>query len=871
MAMKTILEPPVALTGALPESMDILLAPAEDTLARLASSSNGLSAEEVTKRQAIYGSNTVETKKKHSVVVDFLSGFKNPMMLVLICVAIIFGLTDDPTDMSIIIAILIMSVFLEFIQEYRAGKAVEALQKGFKVTSIAIRDGTRVEVNIADYVPGDIIVLSAGEIVAGDARIISAKDLFAQQSALTGESIPIEKQAGTITAEEASAISGWTNFLFMGSSIISGTGTAVIVRTGAETEYGKILERAMERKPVTEFDTSLKRFSIFLLRITILLVGFVFVVNALFNRGIIYSLLFAISLAIGITPDLLPMIVSVNLSKAAVRMARKKVIVKRLNSIQNFGSMDVLCTDKTGTLTENRIEMVLHVDINGNDNDQVYHFSYLNSMFETGLKSPLDEAIMNYKDNVHVPVNEYEKVDEIPFDFQRKRVSIIVKHKGGHLDMLTKGQFEEIDRICDSYELDEVVQPLDRVTRQAIEQTYIDLSAKGFRVLGVAYKEYVEERTNFDIKDEEGLIFIGFIAFLDPPKRSTVAAVNTLRANGITLKIVTGDSELVTKKICDDLGIPVTGIVLGNDVTNLSVDELARVVETANIFAKVTPSQKEKVIMALRKNGHVVGFMGDGINDTPPMKAADVSISVENAVDVAKETADIILLEQDLGVLGDGVLEGRTTFANTEKYMFYTISSNFGTMFSASAGSVFIPFLPMQPVQVLLNNLINDITLLPLPLDNVDVEYIQKPRKLNISFIGWFMVAFGPLSSIFDICMFIIMFKFFSPVGPGGQLIALNVSRFQTAFFVETLSCQLVIILAIRTRHVPFFARRPNKWLFVNILILLTFTLVIPSTPLGAIFGFSPLPPVVYGYIVIFWGIYFLIVEITKIFFYRRF
>ncbi len=851
-------------------SEEILCSPISDLLHLLATTENGLTSDEANVRIERYGRNEIAKKKRRSILVEFISYFKNPLIIILLGAGTISGILSDITDMIIIFVIVIMSVALDFIQEFRAGKAAAALNKRIQTTTTVSRDGAKKELPLSEVVLGDIITLSAGEIVPADARLLVAKDLFSHQGAMTGESIPMEKFAGPLKPATIDTITNWTNFLFMGSSILSGTGTAVIVKTGALTEYGKIIKRIGEKKVETEFESSIRKFGAFLLKVTMVLVSFVFLVNAFLDRNILDSFLFAVSLSIGLTPDLLPMIISINLSKSAQTMAKKRVIVKRLNSIQNFGSMDVLCTDKTGTLTENQIAVILHIDINGRTNDKAFHYSYLNSYFQTGMKSPLDDAILNFHDRVHVKVEDYKKFDEIPFDFTRKRISIVA-FQGTVLWMFTKGAPDDIEKICSYYEIDGKVAPLDDSARFTIKNTFERLSAEGYRLLAIAYKQDLERKENFDIKDEKGEILCGFVAFLDPPKASTKEAIDQLKDRGVSLKILTGDNELVTQKVCSVLGISIQGILLGSDVLHLSDEELSRVVDRNNIFARVTPAQKERIILAFKHSGHVVGFMGDGINDTPSMKAADVSISVENAVDVAKETADIILLEKDLRVLSEGVLEGRTTFGNTEKYMKYSISSNFGTMFSAAAGSLFVPFLPMLPTQVLLNNLLNDIAQVPLPMDRVDQEYVVKPKRLSIPFISRFMVIFGPLSSIFDIAMFITMLVLFTPFNPNGSLNDFNISQFQTAFFVETLSCQLIILFIIRTRRVPFWRSKPNPVFACFILLILAVALTIPYTPLGPAFGFVPLDPIVFAFLSLFWISYIVIVEIVKHFFYRRY
>ncbi|MGB9854694.1 MAG: magnesium-translocating P-type ATPase, partial [Candidatus Bathyarchaeales archaeon] len=698
--------------------------------------------------------------------------------------------------------------------------------------------------------------LSAGDIVPADARIISAKDLFVNQSALTGESFPVEKTAAPPKSREAS-ITEWNNYLFMGTSVVSGTATAVVVKTGSLTEYGKIAKRLVVRAPETEFERGIRGFGFLIMEITFLLVLFVFFINALYKRDVLESLLFAVALAVGLTPELLPMIISVNLSKGALAMSKKGVIVKRLASIQNFGSMDVLCTDKTGTLTENRIKLVLHVNINGEDDEKVLLYSYLNSYHQTGLKSPLDEAILRYKD---IDVRDYQKIDEIPFDFLRKRLSIVVEHENQRF-MITKGAPEEVVKICSYYEIGDVIADITGEARRKIEQKYLELSADGFRVLGVAYKRIREEKPVYAAGDEKELVFLGFIAFLDPPKETAKESLQFLSKAGVEVKILTGDNELVTRKVCEHLGFEIKGIVLGSEIAQMHDDALARVVEEANVFCRVTPAQKDRIIHALRNNGHVVGFLGDGINDAPSLRSADVGISVDNAVDVAKESADIILLQNDLTVLHDGVLEGRKTFGNTMKYIMMGTSSNFGNMFSVAGASLFLPFLPMLPTQILLNNLLYDFSQSTIPTDNVDQEYIEKPKRWDTSFIKRFMVFLGPISSIFDFLTFFIMLIFFNATEP----------LFQTAWFIESLSTQTLVIFVIRTKKSPFYKSKSSRLLLLSSIAIVTFALILPFTPLGAIFKFVA-PP--YTFFFVLAGLiaaYLVLVEAVKKWFYKRY
>ncbi|MBS7606768.1 magnesium-translocating P-type ATPase [Candidatus Bathyarchaeota archaeon] len=597
--------------------------------------------------------------------------------------------------------------------------------------------------------------------------------------------------------------------------------------------------------------------SYMIMETTFLLVLFIFFINALYKRDVLESLLFSVSLAVGLTPELLPMIISINLSKGAIDMARKKVIIKRLASIQNFGSMDVLCTDKTGTLTENRIRLIFHVDIDGKESGKVLLYSYLNSYYQTGLRSPLNEAVLAYKS---IDITGYMKIDEIPFDFIRKRLSIVVEHENQRY-MITKGAPEEILKICSFYELDEVISDLTNETRRKIERKYLELSAEGYRVLGVAYKRLREYKPVYSVSDESEMIFLGFIGFLDPPKETAREAIRLLREVGMELKILTGDNELVTRKVCEHLGFEIKGILLGSEIEHMHDDALARAVEEVNVFCRVTPAQKNRIISALRANGHVVGFLGDGINDAPSLKNADVGISVDNAVDVAKEAADIILLENDLTILHDGVLEGRKTFGNAMKYILMAVSSNFGNMFSVAIGSLFLPFLPMLPIQILLNNLLYDLTQTSVPLDDVDREYLEKPRRWDIFFVRRFMVVFGPISSLFDFLTYFMMLLAFKAAEP----------LFQTAWFLESLLTQTLVVFIIRTRLSPFYRSRPSKALIFTSASVIIFALVLPYTWLGTVFRFVQPPIEFYLALAAIIGAYLALVETAKSWFYRRY
>ena len=840
----------------LPSTEEILTLPIEELLKRLNTSLAGLSSEDVEKRLKVFGYNELVRKKKRAAVVDFLLHFKSPLVIILLIAGLISGFFGEVANTVIIFSIVVFSIVLDFYQESKAERAAEMLKQKVVTTATVLRDGVKREVRLNEIVPGDIIYLSAGDIVPADARVIAAKDLFVNQSALTGESFPVEKTAQPLKSFDPS-ITEWSNYLFMGTSVVSGTATAVIVKTGNLTEYGRIAKRLVEREAETEFQRGIRNFGYMIMQVTFLLVIFVFFINALYMRSVLDSLLFAVALAVGLTPELLPMIISVNLSKGAVSMAKKGVIVKRLAAIQDFGSMDVLCTDKTGTLTENKIRLILHVDLNGEENEKVLLYSYLNSYFQTGLKSPLDEAILNFRD---IDVKDYRKIDEVPFDFVRKRLSVVVEHQNQRF-MITKGAPEEVVKVCAYYEIRDLIISITDEIRKKIEQKYVELSSEGYRVLAVTYRRIIEEKPVYTANDEKEMVFLGFVAFLDPPKETAREAIQLLKNANIELKILTGDNELVTRKVCEQLGFDIKGIVTGSEVAQMHDDALARVVEEANVFCRVTPVQKDRIINALRSNGHVVGFLGDGINDAPSLKTADVGISVNNAVDVAKESADIILLQNDLKVLHDGVLEGRKTFGNTMKYIMMGVSSNFGNMFSVAGASLFLPFLPMLPIQILLNNLLYDFSQSTIPTDEVDQEYIEKPKRLDIRFIRRFMIFLGPVSSIFDFLTFFVMLFIFKASEP----------LFQTAWFIESLTSQTLVIFVIRTKRSPFWKSKPSKLLLLSSVAIITFAFMLPYTPLGEIFKFAKLPTTFYIALATILGAYITLAEIVKSWFYKRY
>jgi Mg2+-importing ATPase len=848
---------------------EALTLPAIEVLSRLGTSPQGLSSEEATGRLDVYGTNELARKQKRAGIISLLLHFKSPLIIILLIAASIAGALGDLSDFSIIFVIVIISVSIDHYQESKAENAAELLKEKVSTTATLFRDNKKQEIKLSQIVPGDIVSLSAGDIAPADARIISAKDFFINQSSLTGESFPVEKNSNPITFLDLSSasITEWNNYLFMGTSVVSGSANAVVVKTGGMTEYGKIAKKLVAKPPETEFERGIKGFSYLVMQITFILIIFVFLVNALFRHGLVESLLFAAALAVGLTPELLPMIITMNLSRGAINMSRKGVIVKHLPSIENFGSMNVLCTDKTGTLTENQITLVLHVDWEGHDDDKVLLYSYLNSYYQTGLKSPLDEAILVYKETAIVG---FQKIDEVPFDFVRRRVSVIVE-KDKQRFLIAKGAPEEILKVSDYCEIGGMVYDISEDLRKKIEQKYFDLSSEGLRVLGVAYKKLREEKTTYSVNEENSTVFLGFVAFLDPPKQTAKESLSLLAKEGIELKILTGDNELVTRKICEQLGFEIKGVVLGADIAQMHDDALARVVEEANVFARVNPVQKDRIINLLKDNGHVVGFMGDGINDAPSIKTSDVGVSVNNAVDVAKESADIILLENDLTVLAQGVQEGRKTFANTMKYVMMGISSNFGNMFSVAGASLFLPFLPMLPVQILLNNLLYTLSQATITSDNVDEEYVERPKRWDISFIRNFMVVEGPISSIFDYLTFFLMLFVFVPMLPAFVPDLQRQHLFQTAWFVESLCTQTLVVFVIRTRKTPFYKSRPGKYLVFSCLAVVATALIMPYTVVGTIFNFVPPPSAFYAVLALMIVAYLFLAEVVKKWFYKRF
>ena len=767
------------------------------------------------------------------------------------------ALTGEITGFVIIWAIVLMSVTLDFVQEYRAGRAADQLKKTVAVRATVLRDGHSQDIPIADLVPGDVVLLAAGDLIPADSRLLEAKDFFINQSLLTGESYPVEKHARELPAPAAD-LSQAENAVFMGTSVISGMAKAMVCRTGADTAVGNIAESLMVKPPPTAFELGTQSFGMLIMRLTFLLVLFVFLINAFFHRPFLESFLFAIALAVGLTPELLPMVITVTLSRGALRMAKKQVIVKRLAAIHNLGSMDVLCTDKTGTLTEGHIQLERHLDAQGNDSAQVLQLAYLNSYFETGLKSPLDDAILEHKE---IDASSWRKIDEVPFDFERRRVSVLVDQGEKRL-LVVKGSPEDILKLSTQHAVGEAqgAQPLDEKALASIQALHDSLEREGFKVLGIAWRPVALDHPHAVVNDETELIFAGFAAFLDPPKASAAHALKALAADGVIVKIVTGDSELVTRYVCDQLGMPVAGVLTGSEIQQMDDPTLAVRVREANLLCRVTPAQKNRVILSLKAQGHTVGYLGDGINDAPSLHSADVGISVDSAVDVAKAAADMIMLREDLNVLHAGVLEGRRTFTNIMKYIMMGTSSNFGNMFSMAGATLFLPFLPMLPAQILLNNLLYDVSELPIPMDNVDNIYLTHPRHWDTTFIRNYMWVVGPVSSVFDFLMFFILLKVFS----AGEAL------FHTGWFIESIATQVLVIFIIRTRGNPFKSR-PSVALTATSLVVVLIAVALPFTPLATHLGFVAPPPLFFLILLAIVFCYLVAVEFVKRLFYRHF
>jgi Mg2+-importing ATPase len=840
----------------------------EPACQKLATNPVGLAEDEAARRLKAYGPNLVTREQKPTILQEIWGRTRNPLNGLLLTLATVSYFLGDLRAALVIVIMVVLSVVTAFIQEHRSNEAAARLRAMVKTTASVRRGGPTgsvdfAEVPIETLVPGDVVRLSAGDMIPADLRLLEAKDLFVNQSPLTGEAMPTEKYAHACDGRLDDPFD-LPNICFMGANVVSSYAAGVIVRTGAQTFFGQLADEIAGRHVPTAFDQGINRFTLLMIRFIVVMGPLVFLINGLTKHEWLEALLFAVAVAVGLTPEMLPMIVTVNLAKGATAMARAKVIVKRLNAIQNLGAMDVLCTDKTGTLTQDRIILKRCLDIRGEDSERVLHYAYLNSHFQSGLKNLLDIAVLEHVD-LHKILgidNGYQKVDEIPFDFSRRRLSVVVAHGNDKHVLICKGAVEEIFAVATRYEIDGTQGPLDESHFATAKEETIALNEDGFRVIAVAYKQIDNPKAAYSVADERDLTLLGYIAFLDPPKDTARAAIAALAEKGVQVKILTGDNEVITRKICREVKIDPGVVLLGSQVEQLDDAKLAEIADRTTVFAKLTPGQKERVVRALHLKGHVVGFLGDGINDSPALKAADVGVSVDTAVDIAKESADIILLEKSLLVLQQGVIEGRKIFANITKYIKMGASSNFGNMFSVLGASLFLPFLPMAPIQVLTNNLLYDFSQTTIPTDNVDEEYIAAPRRWDISNIFKFMVFIGPISSIFDYATYAMMLFVFDAWT--------NASLFQTGWFVESLLTQTLIIHIIRTARIPFIESRASAALITTTIIICIVGIALPFTWAGAALGFTPLPSLYWPLVAAMLVSYATLTHLTKIWFVRR-
>ncbi len=829
-------------------------------------STAGLHNFEADFRQKKFGRNISVSVKKEHPIVKLIKTFGNPLVILLIGLATVSLAMPEPDykAATIMLTMVFLGVVIKYVQELKADNAAEKLRAMVSTTATVFREGEQIELPLEDLVPGDLIKLSAGDVVPGDVRIVQAKDLFLNQTALTGEALPVEKFAARIDNPGTNPLE-LNNICFLGTNVVSGTGMAVIILTGKDTFFGSLSQSVTRQNVVTSFDKGINQVTYLMMGFMAVLVPLVFGINWLTKGNFLEAMLFALSVAVGLTPEMLPMIVTVNLSKGAITLSRQKVIVKNLSSIQNFGAMDILCTDKTGTITQGKVVLEQHLDVYGEDSEEVLNFGYLNSYYQTGLRNMLDFAILEHKEvEEDIHVREYfTKVDEIPFDFVRRRMSVVVSEKDcGHM-LICKGAVEETLAVCTHIDEQGTVDQLDDEHFASARELVTSMNEDGFRVLAIAYRRFDDNKKAYSVSDESQLVLLGFLAFLDPPKETASEAISDLIRMEVSVKILTGDNEIVARKVCKEVGLATDNIILGGELENIDDIELAEKAQNVTIFAKLAPAHKERIIKALQARGHVVGFMGDGINDAAALKRADVGISVDTAVDIAKESSDIILLENSLLVLARGVVEGRKVFGNIIKYIKMAASSNFGNMFSVLGASAFLPFLPMLPIQVLVNNLLYDFSQTGIPSDNVDEEWLTKPRKWSVTNIRRFIVYIGPISSIFDYMTFFIMLYVFGCWN--------NPVLFHTGWFVESLLTQTMIIHVIRTNKMPFVQSVASLQLSLTSVIVVMFGVILPFTPLAAPLGFTALPwlywPLVLGMMIL----YVLLTQVVKTWFVRKF
>ncbi len=846
-----------------PLLVELAAASVESVYARLGSGATGLSADQAAARLAEHGWNVVAADGRKSAWVLLWHAFINPLVLLLAALATISIATGDLRSAVVMSLMIVMGVSIRLIQEAKADQAAAKLKAMISVTAAVLREGETQELAVSQLVPGDVVKLAAGDMIPADVRIVSAKDLFVIQGSLTGESFPVEKFEVDRGSPAQSPLE-LDNIAFLGTSVESGTAMAVAVATGHETYLGSIAETLTEQPTPTAFDRGIARFTWLMLRFMAVMVPLVFAINWVTKGSWHEAFFFALAVAVGLTPEMLPMIVTVCLSKGALAMSRKKVIVKRINAIQNLGAMDVLCTDKTGTLTMDRVILERHCDVVLNEDDGVLALAYLNSHFQTGLKSVLDRAVLNHREvHEHAGIPDFAKIDEIPFDFQRRVMSVVVRTPEGKDRIVTKGAPEAIFPRCKNFELDGELFSMENLLIVELQEEYERLSSEGFRVLAIASKDVDPKmagggRTPYTKSDECELVLNGYVAFLDPPKETAAAAIRMLQEHGVAVKVITGDNDLVARKICKEVDLPTDCVMLGAEVERMSDSQLAEAAEAATLFARVSPADKQRIIQALQTRGHTVGFMGDGINDAPALRAADVGISVDTAVDIAKESADMILLEKSLLVLEEGVMEGRKVFANILKYIRMGASSNFGNMFSVLGASVFVPYLPMMPIQILTNNLLYDVSQTAIPTDDVDPDQISKPRPWDMGEITKFIVFIGPCSSVFDYTTYLMMLYVFHcwPVE--------QASLFQTGWFVESLLTQTLIIHVIRTSKIPFLQSRASWPLIATTAVIMLTGVLLPTSALGPYLGFTALPSLYWPLLVLTLVCYILLTQSVK-------
>lgn len=851
------------------------------------STDQGMKDEQIEESREKYGENSISYGKKTPFIVEALKAYITPFTLVLIALGVISFITEyvlaapgdkDLFGVIIIFTMVIVSGTMTLVQSVRSNQAAEKLKSLVKVTAAVKRNGDYTEIPMEEIVCGDLVRLSAGDMIPADMRLLSAKDLFISQAALTGESYPVEKQA-IVYDDETLSETSYGNLAFMGSNVISGSAEGIIVSVGNETLFGHVAQTLSEKPIKSSFEIGIHKTSMLLIKFMALMAPTVIVINGLTKGDWLEAFLFGLSVAVGLTPEMLPMIVTTNLVKGASVMAKKGTVIKNLNAIQNFGAIDVLCTDKTGTLTQDKIILEYHMDCSGKEDDRVLRHAYLNSYYQTGLKNLLDVAIIDEaKQTLATDKINYRKVDEIPFDFERRRMSVVVEDTAGKTQMITKGAIEEMLSISNYIDIDGIVSPLTNEKRESVLAKVRDLNEDGLRVIGVAQKTNPSVVGEFSVKDESDMVLIGYLAFLDPPKETTKQALKALKDHGVAVKVLTGDNELVTRSVCRQVGLEINELITGEKISEMDDRELAQVAENHEVFVKLNPQQKARLTTALRQNGHTVGFLGDGINDAPAMKVADIGISVDTAVDIAKESADVILLEKDLTILERGLLSGRETFGNIMKYIKATASSNFGNMFSVLVASTFLPFLPMLPLQILFLNLIYDVSCISLPWDKMDKEYLHEPKKWEASSIGKFMVYFGPTSSIFDITTYLLMYFIICPAVVGGDFHTLDaqqkivfIALFHAGWFVESLWSQTLVLHALRTPKIPFIQSNATFAMFTITTLGIVVGSILPFTGFGAELGLMPLPGTYWTWLVVTILAYLTLVTMVKKFYIKKF